>query len=179
MNAHSCSSLRTVRESNPRPVCLRLTFMQLPGALSTDVAPGGEDKTRRSAGKLTARWLVTQFAVTTREQGEEMPNDPKKLTAKVIQTLAGPDGLIEAAQFTGESALEVIEWAGIPDSKCFPAGENFVTGEPEDGYVVITTPRGDERVDLGYWIIRDARGGFDKMGAHEFSAMGFGPAEAP
>ncbi|OHU47303.1 hypothetical protein BKG82_27005 [Mycobacteroides chelonae] len=95
----------------------------------------------------------------------------------VAQTFHGPKGLVEAAQFTGDTALAVIEWAEIPSSRCFPAGENLATGEQENGFVVITTPRGDERVELGHWIIRDNAGQFDQMTAQDFNQAGFRPTE--
>ncbi|MFE7799047.1 hypothetical protein [Nocardia sp. NPDC057440] len=67
---------------------------------------------------------------------------------------------IQAMQFTEETARALIEWAEIPESHVFPAGEDLATGAPVDGYVVIATLEGDMRANLGDWVIRGIKGEF-------------------
>ena len=65
--------------------------------------------------------------------------------------------VIEAMEFTEQSAQAVIGWCGaVP----FPAGENWDTGEPEAGYLAIQTLEGVMRADLGDWIVRGVKGEF-------------------
>lgn len=89
-------------------------------------------------------------------------NTPQKFRKKPVE--------IEAMQLTDETAAAVIEWVGLPSSHVFPAGENWVTGEVEDGYLVIPTLEGNMRANLGDWIIRGVKGEFYPCKPNIFAA---------
>lgn len=59
----------------------------------------------------------------------------------------------EALQLTSASATTIIEWLGLADRCCFPAGVNPITGADEPGYLLIPTPIGEVRADLGDYVV--------------------------
>lgn len=59
----------------------------------------------------------------------------------------------EALQLTSASAATIVEWLGLADRCCVPARVNPVTGADEPGYLLIPTPIGDVRADLGDYVV--------------------------
>ncbi|WP_301150384.1 hypothetical protein [Mycobacterium simiae] len=59
----------------------------------------------------------------------------------------------EALQLTSASAAKIVDWLGLADRSCFPAGVNPATGADEPGYLLIPTPIGDVRADLGHYVV--------------------------
>ncbi|MDP7739527.1 hypothetical protein [Mycobacterium paragordonae] len=60
----------------------------------------------------------------------------------------------EALQLTSASAATIVEWLGLADRCCIPAGVNPATGADEPGYLLIPTPIGDMRADLGDYVMQ-------------------------
>ncbi|BDB44646.1 hypothetical protein Mkiyose1665_41550 [Mycobacterium kiyosense] len=59
----------------------------------------------------------------------------------------------EALQLTSASAASIVAWLGLADRCCFPAGVNPITGAEKPGYLLIPTPVGDVRADLGDYVV--------------------------
>ncbi|WP_156296828.1 hypothetical protein [Mycobacterium paragordonae] len=60
----------------------------------------------------------------------------------------------EALRITSASAATIVEWLGLADRCCFPAEVNPNTGAVEPGYLLIPTPIGNVRADLGDYVVR-------------------------
>lgn len=64
----------------------------------------------------------------------------------------------EALRFTAESAASIIQWLDLPGRCCHPAAVNPATGVLEHGFLMIPTPLGGRRAELGDWVVRLSNG---------------------
>lgn len=60
----------------------------------------------------------------------------------------------DAIRFTAESAATIIQWLDLPGRCCHPAAVNPATGVLEHGHLMIPTPLGWRRAELGDWVVR-------------------------